>query len=434
MQIKRHVSAVARIGYVAVILLATLADLHFDPSMAEVGFRWRRAFELTLDWHDAVDAVRNVILFAGLGGVWIVTSPSGDLRRSTLHVTLVGFALSVTAETLQLFSPVRESSIIDVTTNTLGTVVGALMVILLIMWVHAARRQKSFVGIPASVFAGAYGVAVLMEAFAPLFRQDLLLNRGGGISDRIGQAWAAMQPQSLFQIPILDIFLFFPAGVFAVAALVEHGLSYRRAWPLVVMVGTVLCAVTEVVHGVVGQPIQLGAIVSHAGSIMLGAWGAARWLPMFSTHLRGNRRPRALFLFYIAVIAIWSWRPFIPELNMESIREQFAPVHWIPLQAMAVRVDLFSVADITTQFLLFLPLGALLAVWPLRTRGRWQHLLPALYLSVVCEIGKIVVAERFMDVTHILIQMAGAAIGWIVVRRSGFPIYGEVWGERTARC
>ena len=86
-----------------------------------------------------------------------------------------------------------------------------------------------------------------------------------------------------------------------------------------------------------------------------------------------------------------------------------------------------------TQFLLFLPLGALLAVWPLRTRGRWQHLLPVLYLSVVCEIGKIVVAERFLDVTHILIQMAGAAIGWIVVRRSGFPVYGEVWSGRTAQ-
>jgi glycopeptide antibiotics resistance protein len=116
-----------------------------------------------------------------------------------------------------------------------------------------------------------------------------------------------------------------------------------------------------------------------------------------------------------------------------SIREQFAPVHWIPLQAMAGRVDLFSVTDIATQFLLFLPLGGLLAVWPLRRRGRWQHLLPALYLSVVCEVGKILVAERFLDVTHILIQMAGAAIGWIVVRRSGFPVYGEVWGERAAR-
>jgi glycopeptide antibiotics resistance protein len=432
MQLKGHVTAAARIGYVAVILIATLADLHFDPNLAQVGFRWHRAFDLTMDLHDAVDAVRNVILFAGLGGVWVVTSPSGNIRRSTLHVTLAGFILSVIAETLQLFSPVRNSSIIDVTTNTVGTIAGALLVTLLIAWVHSARRQKSFVGVPASIFACSYGIAVLSEAFAPLFRQDRLPNLGGGISDRIGQAWEAMQVQSLFQIPILDILLFFPAGAFAVAALAEAGVLYRRAWLLVMMVGVVLCTVTEVVHGVVGQPIQLGAIVSHAGAITLGAWLAARWLPTFSARLRGYRRPRALFLFYIAVIAMWSWRPFIPELNMESIREQFAPVHWIPLKAMAGRVDLFSVTDIGTQFLLFLPLGALLAVWPLRTRGRWQHLWPALYLSIACETGKILVAERFLDVTHILIQMAGAAIGWIVVRRSGFPVYGEVWGERAA--
>ena len=422
-----HVIAIARGGYIGVILLATLANLHFDPNLADVGFRLHRAFDLTLDLHDAVDAIRNIALFAGLGAVWVVTSLSGKVWRSAWHVTVLGFFLSTAVETSQLFSPVRNSSIIDVTTNTVGAFIGAAGIIAVIWLVHAARQQKSFVGVPAFIFAVSYGVAVMMEAFAPLFRQDLLPNLGGGVVARIGQAWAAMHPRSILEIPILDLPLFFPAGAFAVAALVEGGISYSTTWPLVALVGTVLCAVVEVVHGVVGQPIQLGAILSHSVAISAGAWAAARWLPIISTQLRGRARPRWLYILYCGVILIWSWRPFIPELNMESIRQQMAPEHWIPLEAMAVRVDLFSVTDIISQFLLYLPLGALLAVWPLRTRGKWRHLLPVIYLSVVCELGKIVIAERFLDVTHIFIQVAGAMVGWIVVRRSGFPQYGEIW-------
>jgi glycopeptide antibiotics resistance protein len=123
---------------------------------------------------------------------------------------------------------------------------------------------------------------------------------------------------------------------------------------------------------------------------------------------------------------LWSWRPFVPDLSAASIAEQFSAVHWIPLRAMAQRVDLFSVADIVTQFLLYLPLGALLAVWPLKRNGPFRGILPAFYLAIILELGKIVVAERFFDVTHILIQVAGAAVGWIVVRRSGFAPYGEL--------
>ena len=425
--VKGHVLAIARGGYVGVILLATLANLHFEPSLAEVGFRLHRAFNLSIDLHDAVDAIRNIALFAGLGAVWVVTSPSGKVWRSVWHITVIGFFLSTAVETSQLFSPVRESSIIDVTTNTIGAFLGAAGIALFIAWVHSAQRQKSFVGIPAFLFAGSYGVCILMEAFAPLFRQDLLPNLGGGVAERMSRAWAAMDPRSIWQIPIFDIPLFFPAGVFGVAALVEAGFPYARAWPLIAIAGTALCAVVEVVHGIVGQPIQLGAIVSHGAAITLGTWAAARWLPRASSQLRGRQRPRMLYILYCAVILVWSWRPFIPELSIASIRQQMAPEHWIPLQAMAVRVDLFSVADILTQFLLYLPLGALLAVWPLRTTGRWRHLLPVMYLSIVCEVGKIFVAERFMDVTHILIQIAGAMIGWIVVRRSGFRQYGEIW-------
>jgi hypothetical protein len=284
--------------------------------------------------------------------------------------------------------------------------------------------------VPAFLFAGAYGTAVAAETFTPLLNEVLLPNLGGGVGARLAQAWAAMSLHSVFVLPWLDIPLFAMAGALAVAALVEADVTYRRARLLVAAGGASLCAIIEILHGVAGVPIVLGAIVVHAVSVAAGAWVAAWGLPRASNVIRGRERPRLLLMLYVAVVLYWSWRPFYPDFSTSSIAEQFSAAHWIPLKALAGRVDLFSVTDIVAQFLLYLPIGALFAVWPLRRRGAWRGFLPALYFSMVLELGKIVVAERFFDITHILIQVAGAAVGWLVVRRSGFPVYGEVWAVR----
>jgi glycopeptide antibiotics resistance protein len=89
-----------------------------------------------------------------------------------------------------------------------------------------------------------------------------------------------------------------------------------------------------------------------------------------------------------------------------------------------MRLDMFSVVDVSGPFLLYLALGALLAVWPLRLRGRLSGFAPAIYLAVATEIAQIVVAERLLDVTDLMIQASGATAGWVVVRRAGFRPYG----------
>ncbi len=63
-----------------------------------------------------------------------------------------------------------------------------------------------------------------------------------------------------------------------------------------------------------------------------------------------------------------------------------------------------------------------LAVWPLRLTGGWAYLRPALWLAAVIELGHLVIADRYFDVTNWLIGCAG--VGWIVVRRSGYTPYG----------
>src|SRR5439155_725402 len=80
-------------------------------------------------------------------------------------------------------------------------------------------------------------------------------------------------------------------------------------------------------------------------------------------------------------------RPFLPQTEIGAIAEQLTAAHLVPLASLAQRVDVFSALHVAQQFLLFLPVGCLLAVWPLRLRGRWSHLWPAVWLAAGIEVG-----------------------------------------------
>jgi VanZ family protein len=85
-----------------------------------------------------------------------------------------------------------------------------------------------------------------------------------------------------------------------------------------------------------------------------------------------------------------------------------------------MRVDVFSVVDVAAPFFLYFPLGALLAVWPFRSRGWLGGLWPAVWLALATEASQLVIAERLVDITDPLVQIAGALIGWTVIRRAGY--------------
>src|SRR5947208_1305999 len=319
----------ARWGYVAVVLLATLTQLHFSSDLTAAGERLVRAFTPSLGWRDAIDGLRNTVLFAGLGAVWVVSSRSGNVRAEIRRSTLVGLALSATVEGLQVFSPVRTASIVDVTTNTLGALLGAGGVALLIAAVVAAKGARSYLGVPTFLLAAAYGGAALCEALTPLF--------GPGA------------------------------------------------------------------------------------------------LPALTPVLRGAARARAALFAYGGLLVLWGWRLFMPRTDAHAIAAQLAPENLVPLASLAERVDAFSALHVLQQFLLYVPLGTLLAVWPLRLSGRWAHLWPGVWLAVVLELGHAVIVGRTFDVTNALVACAGLGIGWIVVRRSGFAPYGEALAAPVAR-
>jgi hypothetical protein len=212
-----------------------------------------------------------------------------------------------------------------------------------------------------------------------------------------------------------------------VAALAEHGVAYPQAGARVWRWGAMLALLAELLHGFLGQPILLGAFLSHALAVAAGAWIAARYLPQLTVQLRGPMRPQALTVAYALCVMAWAWRPFLPEVTWSAVAAKLATRWYLPLNSLGGRMDLFSVSDVCSQFLLYLPLGGLLAVWPIRRRGWIAGSLPAVWLAFVCEAVQLGIWERTLDITIPLIQASGALIGWAIVQRAGYRVYGETW-------
>lgn len=423
----------ARFAYVAVVLLATLASLQFSSDLGDASMRFARAFSPSLTWSDAIDGLRNVVLFAGLGAVWVMTSLTGNVAHEIRWATLVSLALSATVEGLQVFSPVRTASIVDVTTNTLGGFAGALATTMLLVAVRNAKRDRSYVGVPTLLIAGPYAAAVLCEMLAPLFESDPMRFAEGSPLTRLSAALQASVPFDWNEIPVVDIPLFVAAGALLVALVRERRGASSAQWIGISIVGTITAVVAHVSHGLFSLPVRWEAMITDALSIAFGAWVADRYLGRFSRAYRGSARARVIIFSYVALLALWGWRPLVIETRWSAIVAQLGLDAFIPLSELAERVDVFSALHVGQQFLLYFPLGALLAVWPLRTSGRWSALWPGVLVAVVIELGHIVIAGRTFDVTNALLACAGLAMGWTAMRRSGYRPYGAALRDATSR-
>ena len=429
---RRWVRVAARGGYVLVVLLATLTHFQFDPDPAMVSWRWHRALVFATSGSDVVDAARNVLLFAGFGAVWLVTSPRLHQWREVVWITFIGCVLSTCVETAQLFSASRTSSVNDVTTNTLGALLGAAGVVVMTQVLARLRGRAPVTGVPLLTVALSYWCAVGAEMFSPLYRHGMNPWAGGSIANRLANALRYLKPFTVERVSLTDMALFAPGGAAMQVALVELGMGNGAATWLVAVAGAIFSFGVEIAHGIAGQPIEVSAIIGHTIGIALGA--VLAWCIGPSATSRGSerQRARALAAALAVLLVAWAWRPFLPRLSWQAVRLQMTAPHLTPLGVLGTTSDLFGVMDVAEQFFLYVSIGVVLAVWPLRYRGWVANLLPGVYLAVVLEVGQILVLSRVFDVTDLLTQCAAVAVGFVVARRAGCEARGELLGRRRA--
>jgi VanZ family protein len=425
-------SVAFRLAYIGVIVLATITE---PGSESVVDWRAQLDRALTLDVTGTalVDVARNILLFFGWGVVWVLTSRPGPARPMLVRATLSGALLSALVEAAQLLDRGRVASVIDLTADTAGSLLGALGTVLLIVVARAGVGRRSYLGLPAVLLAGPYFAATFLESCFPIFRQTRLPGAWGSPAERLAQAFSEFGWASAVPHPLLEVLLFAPAGLLGVAALAELEVPRRRGLLAVLATAVALFAVAELVRGASGYPMSGRAFALHVTGVAAGALAAFRWLPAFSRRLRGERRARALLLAYAAVMALWVLRPLAFQFDPAALAGNLTSGHLVPLTAYRQRLDLFSTADVAIPAFLLLPVGGLLCSWPLRRTGWLATVLPALYLTAALEAGQMFVAGRMFDVTDILVSSAAAAVGWLVFRRAGYRTIGALLGAKASR-
>jgi glycopeptide antibiotics resistance protein len=225
---------------------------------------------------------------------------------------------------------------------------------------------------------------------------------------------------------VLDAILFAPAGALWVIALRERGVDGRRAALLVAVAGAVCFTCAELLHGIFGLQIVPLAIAAHLFGVLSGAV-LAQWLYQRNSVQAGsNRTLRFVRIGYVALLVLWSTRPFLPSIDLQAIVQQLSMNQIIPMLSLAGRRDLYSVTHVIRQTLLYVPAGAFLAAWPVARRGWMAHVLPVVYAAILLELTHLVIAERYFDTTNIILASAGAAVGWVVMRTAGIGVMGRI--------
>jgi len=150
------------------ILVSTAAPFHFDTNLLSVSGHVSRIRLNPLISPDTgrrisiPDFVQNLLLFVPFGAAAMSTFGVDRPPRHILSVALLGCALSVAAESIQLLTTNRISSFADVLANTAGTLIGAVIA------VTSRRQWHEFVtlgksgGAPAWRFRSVLGTAVLV--------------------------------------------------------------------------------------------------------------------------------------------------------------------------------------------------------------------------------------------------------------------------------
>ena len=226
-----------------IILLLTAAPFHFDTSRNSVLAHLSRVRLNPLISPDTgrrisiPDFVQNLLLFVPFGAAAVWALDGHRPVRHVVSVELLASALSVGAESIQLLTTDRISSLADVVANTEGALTGALMAMLLRQRQSAELielAKTSFVAVPTYYPTLASGLLVCVASWKPFdFTLDV-----GVVTGHLKAARAALWQLSF---SIEQIVAFVPFLLFGFM-LTQWLRELRVRFPVVVGIVAVITA------------------------------------------------------------------------------------------------------------------------------------------------------------------------------------------------
>ncbi|MCU1477950.1 MAG: VanZ family protein [Subtercola sp.] len=152
---RRHpVLSVFTLGYLGVVAWVTLGPQPLDNKAEGLVFQALRLFRrhASTDWitYDRLEFCANIAMFFPIGLFLLLLFG----RRRWWLAILVGFLMTVSIETAQLFIPGRVSDVRDVVSNTAGATLGVLVGLVLTAAKARRLRRATSAGRQARAVAG----------------------------------------------------------------------------------------------------------------------------------------------------------------------------------------------------------------------------------------------------------------------------------------
>ncbi len=414
----RH-AVVLRIAYLVCIGIATLLRVGFDPDPAHVLLRLQRAVAPLWNFKDVVDAVRNVALFAGWGATWVLTSRAPTTGRDIARATLLGLLASVAVEGAQLFSPARVSNILDVTTNTLGALLGAGALWLLERRAANDMRRGTMLGIPAWISAGAMLTTAASLAFAPSSRIALIIDWSATPFAR--QRMVEASPAVALPWPALvtDGCAWVLAGITVAIAVSDRTgrIRFRQLLGWLLIAPAVLVGV-HAGRAYAGLQREEHTLFVQGASFTIGLVAALLALPYWRDRVKARSVRAAQLGIAVALFgALMAWSP----ASWAALPGATPALSWrqlIPMMSLFQRHDMSSVFLVLQKAGIGALIGAALAARK-RVGVPWPGLRAALLYAILLEVGQVLVPGRYPDVTDIMITSAAAGLVAVLAARSG---------------
>lgn len=372
-----------------------------------------------------VDVAGNIPLFVPLGFFLALVPLLGRAGRwRPPLLALAGTAVSLSVETLQLFSPLRYPQSTDVITNTLGAAAGVLLAVgggqaLFDRLVDGFLRRLR--DDPLSLLVGGLTAAILVGALLPfdlsisprhLARQwrELDLSRMGAAAAPGGRltAWTGL-------LKLGWLFAFWGAAT-------AHWLGgrRRRPWLAAVAGGAALAVAAEGLQlFVVSRTLD---VHDPLAGLLGAAAGATIALSARRLGLSGRASLALALAGYGCYLALDLVSPLDPPLVKALLRGDapagrpllFEPV---PFHETALATRMMVLGDWAARAARFVPLGAWLAWSGSRAGRRWLLAAAIVAAALGLELleGRIGMARG--DMTDVVMAAAGLATGWFLGER-----------------
>jgi glycopeptide antibiotics resistance protein len=439
----RRFYTLATLAFALLAIYGSLVPLDFKPrplGQALEAFTVILSSPFSLD--SRADFVTNILLFVPLGYLWLgalQTDRRGWLRRlaSAASVIVCCAALSVTVEFTQIFFVGRTTALSDMVGETLGSIVGVVLWLIVgdtvTGWARDFFIQRERTAVVERLLL-AYSVVFIVSQLLPL---DLTINlgdlahkyrRGGIVLVPFGYVYGSLFDRLWDYFG--DITLNAPLGAAAVLVWAD---GRRRRFTPALAIGIALVASIEFAQVFVESRIaDVTDIITGSIGIAIGVW-LATYMSVRMPTSRDQSVSRARVAVMARVgLAVWMaallsyhWHPFDFTLDPDRVIRGMHELRSPPFSSYYIGSEFHAFTEMARKSLLAFPLGVLLRLaWPDRKRGGSADLLRTavavlggFLVLLAVEVGQVFLPTRVPDVTDAIVGEMGLLAGFWVAGR-----------------